>query len=522
MAEAKAHEGPNPLRWLLLLGFVLASMLEVLDTSIVNPVLPTMAGNLGCTTDEIAWVSTAYILANVVVLPMTAWFSQKLGMKRYLFLSIILFLASSVLCGFSSGLGQMVVWRLVQGAAGAALISMTQAAIAEVFPPAEQTVSQTVWVLGIVVAPALAPALGGWIADNYAWPWIFFINVPIGILAILIIATFYHEKARAAAPGAIDLFGIGLLTVGLGSIQYVLEEGNRKDWFADSLIARLTWLGLASLAVFVWWELSPRNRGPIVNLRVLKDRGLAAGVVLGFVAGIGFYSGLYMFPIFAQTVLGFTATKSGTFMFLPGIALAISVVVSGAAMQNGVAARDLVTIGMLCFMWAMWVLGHQTSMSNESDAQLGLYYRQVGTAMIMMPVAIAGIAGLRGEAIGQGAALLGLARQLGGSIGIAVAATYLTQMTAFHRYHLTNSLYDGNPLLNDRVGGMTMAFYGQGMDMEHARMAALKALDGQVTIQAYTMAGNNVYILTGILLAAAFPFIFMMRRASAAGAAGAH
>lgn len=509
-------------RWILLIGFVLASVLEVLDTSIINPVLPQMAGNLGCTTTEIAWVSTAYILANVIVLPMTAWLSRRFGLKRYMIASIIMFIASSVLCGVSNSLGEIVIWRLIQGAAGAPLISMTQAALAEIFPPKEQTIAQGLWALGISVAPSVAPALGGWIADNYSWPWIFFINVPLGLISIALISPFFREKPQPAA-GRVDLFGVGLLTVGLGSIQYVLEEGNREDWFENALIFRLTVLGVVSMITFVWWELSSRNANPIVNLRVLKDRGLLAGFVLIFVAGIGLYSGLYVFPIFSQAILGFTATKSGVFMLLPGVVLACTMIFAGVSMDKGLPARDLVLVGVIASVWAMWLMGHLTPMSNETDAQVSLSFRSIGLGLILLPVSVAGIANLKGAAVGQGAALLGLARQLGGSIGIALASTLLTRMTQFHRDNLMSHVDAGNVLASDRVNMMATNFYvNGGMDMERARMAAMKLIDGQVTSQAYTEAANNVYIMTGILFALSLPFLFLMKRAKGSGGAGMH
>jgi DHA2 family multidrug resistance protein len=215
-------------RWILLAGFVLSAILEVLDTSIINPVLPTMAGNLGCTFQEIGWVSTSYILANVIVLPMTAWLARRFGLKQYMLVSIGVFIAASALCGIATNLNEMILFRLIQGAAGAPLISMTQAGIAEVFPKHEVTKSQSIWALGITTAPALAPTLGGWITDNYAWPWIFFINIPTGLLAMYLIGSNYRG-AGAQKGGSIDWLGLGLLTAGLGSIQYVLEEGQQND-----------------------------------------------------------------------------------------------------------------------------------------------------------------------------------------------------------------------------------------------------------------------------------------------------
>lgn len=513
------HSEYGNARWLLLLGFALAAALEVLDISIINPVLPTMAGNLGCTVEEIGWVSTAYILANVVFLPLTDWFSRTFGLGRYVAVSIIVFVAASTLCGISHTLTEMILFRIVQGAAGAPLISMTQAGIAEVFPKKEQNMAQGVWALCIIVAPSIAPYFGGWITDNYSWPWIFFINVPLGMIAAFIVFTVYKDRAHYIA-GKADWLGIGLLTVGLGSIQYVLEEGNSKDWFGSQLIVRLTWLGLIGTGLFVAWELSPRNKWPVVNLKVLRHWGFSGATIVSFISGVGLYSGVFIFPIFAQAVLGLTATKSGYFMLLPGLLMGVAMIVSTLVIEKGVPARDVAIVGLLICIGSMWLLGHSTPMSNESDNQLGLIIRNVGLAALLLPVMTAGIIGLDRSEIGAGASILGLSRQLGGSIGIALAATQLTRMTQYHRYHLMDRIVSGGSMYQDRLDLITGAFYVKGASIDASRAAASKLVDLQVSRQAYTLAVNNVYILTGMLFLMALPFTFLMKRAKSHAAVG--
>ena len=500
-------------RWLLLIGFVLASILEVLDTSIINPVLPTMAGNLGCTTQEIGWVSTSYILANVIVLPMTAWLSRRFGLKTYILASIGGFLIASVACGLVHGLGQMIVCRLFQGACGAALISVTQAAIAEVFPKREQTIAQSSWALGITAAPALAPTLGGWITDNYAWPWIFFINVPLGLGAMYVIGSLYKSEAPQKV-GGVDWLGVGLLAAGLGSIQYVLEEGQTNDWFQSALIVRLTILGIASTAAFILWQLSSRNDKPVVDLRVMKDFGLTSAVIVMFVAGVGLYAGTFLFPLFSQSILGYSPLQSGNFLLIPGVVLAGAMIFTGVMMQNKVPGRDLALLGLIIEVVSTWLLGHLTPMSNRSDAQLALDLSRAGIGLLMLSVIVAGVGNLKPDAVRQGTALMGLARQLGGSFGIAWSATYLVQMTQFHRYDITAKLAQGSPVVTDRVNMMTGALHARGMDPATAHKAALGILDGQVSAQAYTMAYNNAQIAIMLMFAASIPIIFLMKRTS--------
>src|SRR5882724_9872245 len=293
-AERSETERIGAERWLILLGLITSAIMEVLDTTIVNVALPQMAGNLGATQQEISWVSTGYILSNVVVLPMTAFFTERFGRRRYLTGSIILFAIASFLCGTSHSLVELVVWRIVQGAGGAALLSTAQATIRQIFPREQQGMVQAIFLLGIIVAPTLGPTLGGWITDNYTWNWCFFINVPIGIAATFLVTSFLHDPPGSRKKGDIDWAGIGLLAVGLASLQYVLEEGQQNDWFQDALIVRLTITAAICLSIFMWWQLTPRNKHPIVDFHVLQNKTFAAAMALFVALGFGLYGGIFI------------------------------------------------------------------------------------------------------------------------------------------------------------------------------------------------------------------------------------
>ena len=281
-AASAAHaEHVDRFRWFILLGLITAAMMEILDTTIINVALPRMAGNLSATQEEIAWVSTSYILANVVVLPMTAFFTERFGRKRYLVFSIVMFIVASFLCGTAHSLGELVLFRLMQGAGGAALLSTAQATLRQIFPKEEQGLVQAIFMLGVIVAPTLGPTLGGWITDNYDWGWCFFINVPIGIMSAFLVGTFLNDSPEHLRQRKkVDWFGIALLIAGVGSLQYVLEEGNKRDWFQDPLLVELAILAGVSLVTMVWWELSKRNKQPVIDFRVLKNRDLAASIFL--------------------------------------------------------------------------------------------------------------------------------------------------------------------------------------------------------------------------------------------------
>src|ERR1043166_3775576 len=267
-AKAAHAEHVDQFRRFILLGLITAAMMEILDTTIINVALPRMGGNLSATQGEIAWVSTSYILANVVVLPMTAFFTARFGRKRYLTFSILLFILASFLCGTSHSLGQLVLFRLMQGAGGAALLSTAQATLRQIFPREEQGMVQAIFMLGVIVAPTVGPTLGGWITDNYLWNWCFFINVPIGFISAFLVMNFLHDPPGERRSGPVDWFGIGLLITGVGPLQYVLEEGNSKDWFSDATITRLAVVAVLSLVTMVWWELSKRNEHPVIQFRV--------------------------------------------------------------------------------------------------------------------------------------------------------------------------------------------------------------------------------------------------------------
>ena len=507
-------EEVNPYRWVILVGLITAAILEVLDTTIVNVSLPQMAGNLGATAEEIGWVSTGYILSNVVVLPMTAWLSSRFGRKRYLVGSILLFLVASFLCGTSHSLVELVLWRIVQGSGGAALLSTAQATLREIFPREEQGMVQALYLVGVIVAPTVGPTVGGWITDNYTWPWIFFVNIPIGIVSAAIVFSLLNDSRHKVGSLKVDVPGIIMLAVGLGSMQYVLEEGNRNDWFQDALILRLTIVSVITLIALLFWELSPSNRSPVINLRVLKNRDLSAALVLFLSLGFGLYGGIFIFPLFVQNILGFTATQTGLVLMPGGVATGISAVVCGrllGGVKPLIQPRVLIIVGTALFILSMWDLGHLTTMSGEEDTRFALIIRGAGLGLLFTPINLAAFSSLKGIEIAQGASMLNLCRQLGGSFGIAVLSTYLTNMTAFHRSNLVSHLTPWNPAVTQRIGMLMNTFIAKGNDTESARQMALGVLDRTIQVQSSTMAFNDGFLLIGMAVALVSPAVFLLR-----------
>ncbi len=511
-------------RWFILLGLITGAVMEILDTTIINVALPQMAGNLNATQQEIAWVSTSYILANVVVLPMTAFFAARFGRKNYLTFSILLFIVASFLCGTSTSLGELVVFRLLQGAGGAALLSTAQATLRQIFPQREQGLVQAIFLLGIIVAPTLGPTLGGWITDNYTWGWCFFINVPIGLVATFLITTFLHDPPEMQRQkGNVDWLGITLLIVGVGSLQYVLEEGNANDWFSDAWILRLAILSVGSLATLLWWQLSRRNTHPVIQLRVLKNRDLAASIFLFVILGFGLFGGAFLFPLFTQSILGFTPTETGLSMMPGGIATAIVAVFCGF-MLNGdrpkADARVLILIGMTLMLWSMWDLGHLTTAAGEADARTALIIRGLALGFLFTPINNVAFASLKPHEAQQAAGLINLSRQLGGSFGIAVLGTYLTRHVEYHRADLAANFYAGNPAFEERFRALVAGLSTRGGSLAEAQQQAYAILEGTLRKQSAMLAYNDAWLLIMLSFLVVIPAVFILRKRRGARRSG--
>jgi DHA2 family multidrug resistance protein len=518
-AAAQAHaEHVDRFRWFILLGLITAAMMEILDTTIINVALPKMAGNLSATQEEIAWVATSYILANVVVLPMTAFFTETFGRKRYLTFSILLFIAASFMCGTATSLGQLVMYRLIQGAGGAALLSTAQATLRQIFPKEEQPIVQAIFMLGVIVAPTTGPTLGGWITDNYNWGWCFFINVPVGLLSAFLVGTFLHDPPEhQKRRGPVDWFGIALLVVGVGSLQYVLEEGNKRDWFADDLLVKLGITAAVSLATMVWWELSSWNKHPVIDFRVLKNRDLSASIFLFIVLGFGLFGGTFLFPLFTQGILGFKPTDTGLAMLPGGICTAIMAITVGRILSGKSRLADpriLILCGMTLFCISMWKLGHLTTVAGEADARYPLIIRGFALGLLFVPINNVAYGSIEPRDAQQASGLINLSRQLGGSFGIAILGAYLTRHVAYHRADLVQYTVPGNPAFDQRYYGAVQMLIQQGHSATEAAKPAIAMVQGGITKQAAMLAYNDSWLLILLSFLAVIPAVFLLHRPS--------
>ena len=520
LADARNHQ----YRWIILAGLILAAAMEVLDSTIINVALPQMAGNLSTTTQEIAWVSTGYILSNVVVLPMTAFLNTLFGRRNYLVGSIVLFTVASFFCGTSHGLGELVLWRVLQGAGGAALISTAQATLVQVFSPKEQAIVQPVFLLGLGVFPTIGPALGGWITDAISWNWGFFIDVPMGLFAVGLVFFLLHDTEPAKADLPIDWAGIGLLAVGLASLQYVLEEGEQDDWFSSQTILRLALLSAASLTALVFWELSPQNKAPVVALRVLKNRSLSAGITLFIAVGVGLYGVNYLYPLLAQQLQGLSPMQSGASLLPGGFASLFSITFCAVISSNPKAtvdARLLTFIGIVLSIFGMWGLAHLNADSGRPDTFWPLLLRGFSLGFLFIPANALAIGSLSKEEVNQGTGLLGLARQLGGSVGIAILATYFQNQQHINRANLVGYLTPSHPAYNDRISGLMGTLVGGGYSPADAQMGALGIIEQTLTRQAAAMSYNNAFFLLMFISAAMVPTLLLLNKPKAGAAPAA-
>lgn len=499
-------------RVIITLTAVLCALLEIVDTTIVNVALNDMRGNLGGTLSEVSWVITAYAIGNVIIVPMTSWLSQQFGRRNYFAASIIIFTVSSFLCGNADNIWELVFFRLVQGLGGGALLVTAQTLITESWPAEKRGTAQAIYGLGVIVGPTLGPPLGGYIVDNYSWPYIFYINIPLGIIAALLTLQFvkspkYSEKK---ASNEIDYWGIVLLAIAVGSLQYVLEKGQEDDWFNDEIITLLSVTTVFGFFFFVWRELTYKN--PIVNLRVLGNGNLRVGTVLSFILGFGLYGSTFIIPLYTQATLGWTATQSGMLMVPAAIVTAMMMPVVGQLLQRGVKQQYLVALGMIFFfIYSFW--GYQIlTPDTGKDAFFNmLIMRGIGLGLLFVPISTLALSTLKGREIGDGAAFTGMMRQLGGSFGVAVITTFIARQNMFHRNDLVSKLDINNPVVQQRVQGLEHNFLAKGMAPDLALKSGYQILDFSVTKQAMVMSYMDVFLYLGLMFLVCVPFVLWTR-----------
>lgn len=501
-------------RWIVVITAISAAIVELIDTSIVNVDLTDIAGNLGVTIEDVSWVVTSYAIANVIVIPMTGFLQRYFGRKNYYIASIIIFTIASFGCGFATNLWMLVAFRFLQGIGGGALLSTSQGLMYDAFPPSQRPLASALFGMGIVMGPTLGPTLGGYIIDNYHWSWMFYINVPIGIIAVLLSATFIEKKAdeininRRAIH--IDQIGILLLAVGIGSLQYVLERGEADDWFDSELIIWLSAVAAFAIPFFIWWELRG-TKEPVVDLRVLKNRNLTIGSILIVIVGFGLFTSVMLYPLFAQRIVGMTATQTGKLLIPGGLVTLPMFALVGRMLAKGVSPRLIVIGGYVAFASFCFIMSTYNMDASNSDFIWPLVIRGIGLALLNVPLINQSVSTLEPQQLPTGIALVNMMRQIGGAFGVAITNTYVTQRTAVHRGDLVSNLQPGDFLTMERLNTLTQGLAARGVNALDAATAAYRNLDMIITRQALMISYLDTFRLAGLFFVVSFPLLFLLK-----------
>jgi len=498
-------------RVLVTIAVITATLLEIVDTTIVNVALPNIQGNFGVAVDQGAWIVTGYIVANVVVIPLTPWLAARFGRREYFFASVVIFTVASLMCGFAGSFGALVFWRIVQGLGGGGLISTAQAILRDTFPREQQGTAMGIFAMGVIVGPAIGPLLGGWMTDNMTWRWAFFINIPVGIASAILVWN-YLRNIEKPTFRKLDWAGLGLLAVGLGAMQYVLDQGQTYDWFDDGNIRLLTFVSAASLIGFVWWTL--RSKIPVVDLHVLRFREVAAGSVLGMVLGVSLYGSVFVLPQYLQGSLGFTATMSGQTMLVRALAIMLFTPATAMLAQSGkIDPRASTAVGFILLGVSNWMLADVTT----SNAGFGtfivpLVISGIGLSQIFVPLSLAVLGGLPTREVPAASAFFNLSRQIGGSIATAVLITFLLRGYAAHQGELAATTTNAQPAVN---AYMTSGANG---GPPGGRSAALGTLGNMVASQALVQSFADTSRWVAVISIALAPLVLLLKRPKMYGA----
>lgn len=502
----------NP--WLIAVTVTMATFMEVLDTSVANVALPHIAGSLSAGVDESTWVLTSYLVSNAIILPISPWLGGRIGRKRFYQLCVIVFTVSSLLCGLAPSLGMLIFFRVLQGLGGGGLQPTEQAILFESFPAEKRGMAAAVYGMGVLFAPIIGPTLGGWITDNYSWRWIFFINLPVGALSIfmtqLVVFDPPYIKALKNKVGKINAVGLGLVAVGLGFLQIVLDKGQREDWFESGFIVQMVILSAIALIFFVIWEL--RVAHPVVNLRILKDRTFSTGMVLIFMTGFVLYGSIVLLPIYLQSLMGYTAMLSGLVISPGGIATLMMMPLVGAMVSKRVDARLLIAIGLIVTAASVFQMSDFNLEAGLANFIWPRIVQGIGLAFLFIPVNTAAFSAMPKEIMNEGTGLFNLMRNLGGSFGIAAVATVLSRRQQVHSAHLTEYINPLNPNFQSRIMGVQQFIAGSGSDPVTSQQHSLGLVNGLLERHAAMQAFVDDFWLLGVLMLAMLPLLLFMRK----------
>jgi DHA2 family multidrug resistance protein len=497
-------------KWIVVVTVVSAALLQLIDTSIVNVTLTQMMGNLGASLGDISWVVTGYAAANVVMITLSGWLSSKFGRKNYFTASIILFTVSSIFCGTSTSVNELIIFRIIQGIGGGGLLSTGQALLIDTFPREELGKANAIFGMGVIIGPSIGPTLGGYITDHLSWNWIFFINIPVGIVAAILSVLYVKESDHNIKTGKLDWLALLMLIVTIGALQIVLEKGESEDWFETRYITILSISCAVAGVIFIWRQLTVDH--PILNLRLLKKRQFAVGTFFSFIQGIGLYASVFVIPVFCQTMLGYTSQDTGIILLPGSLAAGLMMPVVAAIMKRTkIPPVFLAGAGFILFIIFVWQLSGMSLDTGPGDFFWPLILRGIGLGFLFIPLLTITIYPLDNKDVSQGTALTNTVRQLGGSFGIAAATTFISVRNVFHYSRLSEhiSMYDEG--VYDRYKGFISFFISKGSDAASAQLKAAASLKGAVMKQSMLLTYNDVFLIVGIFFAICVPLLVLFR-----------
>ena len=510
MPESTAPSHPHVNPWIVAVAVMCCTFMEVLDTTVVNVSLPHIAGNLSATIDESTWVLTSYLVANAIILPMTGWLATFFGRKRFLMTSVAGFTVASLFCGLAPTLETLIFFRVVQGATGGALQPISQAVLLEAFPPHERGKAMGFWGLGIVVAPILGPVLGGWLTDSYSWRWVFYINLPVGIVSLVMTQMFLFDPPYLKRViERIDYRGILLLVLGIGALQVLLDKGQEEDWFASDWMTFLAVLSAVAIVVFLVVEL--REEHPIVDLQVFRDRTYATGVALMGMVGFVLYGSLVLLPIMLQTLLGYPALQAGLAMAPRGLGAFIGMPVSGN-LTGRVDPRKLIAIGLVSTAVTMFWLAGLNLEAGYWDIFWPQLLQGVSLSLIFVPLTTVSMDPIPKEKLGNATSLFNVMRNIGGSVGIAVTGTILVRRRQTYTSIMSARVTAYDPAARAALEAARNLFVSRGSDTVTATQRATAAIFGNVVRQAGMVAFVGIFRLLGVMFLVLLPLLLLMTR----------
>ena len=508
----------NP--WIIALAVTLATFMEVLDTSIANVSLPHIAGGLSAGQDESTWVLTSYLVSNAIVLPLSGWLSSIVGRKNFYMGCVALFTISSFLCGLAPNLSVLILCRVLQGAGGGGLQPSEQAILADTFPPAKRGMAFAVYGVAVVTAPAIGPTFGGWITDNFTWRWIFFINIPVGIVSLLLTSRLIqdppHLRRRKLSETHIDYIGLGFVALGLGTLQVVLDKGQRDDWFESQFITMLTLVAVASLIFVIFWEW--KQKDPIIDLHLFRDRTFGISNLLMFMLGFALLGSTLLLPLFMQTMLGYTAQEAGLALMPGGFVIMLLLPLVGFLLSR-YSPRWLLVFGLVVLAASLF---HMTTFDLEiafRTTTLARVLQAIGMAFLFVPINTAAYAFLPREKNNAASGLMNLARNMGGSVGISVVTTMLDRRTQIHQTNLSRNLSQSNPVLQGMMQGAARAMQAHGASASGATQRAYALIQATVQQQATMLAYIDCFWFLGVAILLMIPAVFLMKKSKPGGMA---